>query len=152
MSKVPDNVYEQLKQYTLAAIDAAGVGDVTPSGIANAVLKRITVERPLTALVAYASLQFLKDLARRCARAKYEVGGELNESYQGDMFTGLLQKRYPVHKDERIEGEARYVPLNDLTFKSWSYNKEQLLRHADALVQPADALDAWGKDRFKDEG
>jgi len=144
--KSGDSIHQQITQLTLAAVSAM-TGTKYPSRVAQAVLEQIAAE-PMTPLVAYASLQYLKDVARTCLREKYEPGGELNKAIQGDMFTGLLQSHYARSPNERIAGEPSYDELADITRDTWSFNVKRERKVGSAHLQHADALEAWGRDRF----
>ena len=80
-------------------------------------------------------------LARR-----YEHDSDENESYQGDMFSGELQDRYPT---PRAAGEdPLYKPRAMLTREELDWNIAQLRKSADARLRHADALQAFRDDQF----
>ena len=143
--KSGSSVHQQITQMTFAAI-ADMVGTKYPTRVAEAVLSRIAVLPP-EPLVAYASLQYLKDVARTCLREKYEPGGQLNEAIQGDMFSGLLQSHYARAAEDRVDGEASYDELADITRKTWQFNIKRERKVGTAHLKHADALEAWGQDR-----
>jgi hypothetical protein len=82
-----------------------------------------------------------KQMARRVLGAKFDVDGEENSAHQGDMFSGLLQDRYPI---PRSRGEDPvYKPRHALTLAELDWNIDQLNKSADARMRHAAALQSF---------
>lgn len=117
---------------------------LSPTSVALAVQRRY-MQGALEPHLQYASLEYLKQMARQVMAGRYESEGEQNDSHQGDMFSGHLQERYPI---QRTKGaEPIYKRREDLSEHELQWNVEQLRKSASARLQHADALAAWAKSR-----
>jgi hypothetical protein len=95
---------------------------------------------PDSAEIGYLSLEQAKQMARTKLRRKFEADGEENDAHQSDMFSGLLQERYPVPVPRGSEPQYKWLRL--LTRDELDWNIAQLMKSADARVQHARALQA----------
>ena len=94
--------------------------------------------------IEWSSVEHFKSLARRMLARQYEHDSDENEAYQGDMFSGELQDRYPV---PRAKGEDPiYKHRSTLTRDELDWNISQLRKSADARLRHADALQAYRDD------
>ncbi len=142
------SVYEEVQQTMRRVFNEVG-GDVhialSPTLLAVKTFETFTNEHT-DIHVEWASIEHFKALARRMLARQYEHESDENESYQGDMFSGELQDRYPV---PRAAGEDPiYKPRAMLTPAELAWNIEQLRKSADARLRHADALQAYHDDRF----
>lgn len=121
------------------------VMDVSPSLVALKVYQRYggTTDEPH---VQYAAVEHFKAMARKVLGDRYDPDGEQNNAHQGDMFSGLLQLRYPIR---RARGdEPVYRPREALSQDDLDWNIAQLLKAAAARVEHANALQAYRDQRF----
>lgn len=139
------NLHEAICVEIHSVIDAlAGADIVSPSYVAREVQSRYRGEG-LEPHIEYASLEHLKQMARRVLSARYDAESDESEALQGELFSGHLQQRYPVpHKrgDDPI-----YKLLGTLTADDVAWNVHQLRKSANARMLHADALEAWGQTR-----
>lgn len=97
--------------------------------------------------IQWASVEHFKALARRMLARQYEHESDENEAYQGDMFSGELQDRYPI---PRSPGEDPvYKPRAALSAAELDWNIAQLRKSADARLRHADALQVFRDDRYQ---
>jgi hypothetical protein len=103
-----------------------------PTSLALAT-QRLFSEGPLSAHIAYASLEHFKTFARRAlVKAAY---------------SGVLQNRYPTPR--RLGQEPAYKLREHLSDDEIDWNIEMLRKSAYARLEHADAMLAWseGRDR-----
>ncbi len=134
------SLHEDIQQRIGAALekaDAQGMRDLSPSWIANQVYE--IYGRPSTEIhIQYACIEHLKQMARKFLASKFNPDSLESRAYQGDLFSGTLQARYPT---PRKQGEEPvYKPLNTLSASEFDWNINQLTKSADARVKHADAL------------
>lgn len=99
---------------------------------------------PIEAHLQYTSLEHLKQLSRLALR-RYEHEGDNNPSHQADIFSGVLQDRYPI---PRPDGADPVYKLRDaLTDEEVRWNILHLRKSAAARLEHADALEAWADGR-----
>lgn len=99
--------------------------------------------------IQWASVEHFKALARRMLARQYDHESDDNEAYQGDMFAGELQDRYPI---PRAAGDDPvYKPRALLSVDELDWNIAQLRKSADARLRHADALQAFRDDRYADQ-
>jgi hypothetical protein len=96
--------------------------------------------KPSEIHIEYLSFEQAKQMARAELRAKFDPEGADNDAHQSDMFSGILQQRYPVQT--RRGEDPKYKFLRLLTVDELDWNINQLLRSADARIQHAHALQA----------
>jgi len=89
--------------------------------------------------IKYASVEHFKQMARSALAKQYDPDdGEESEAYQGDMFSGHLQARYPIPR--KRDEEPIYKPRELLTASELDWNIAQLEKSAQARLRHADAL------------
>ena len=111
----------------------------TPSSLAFAVLREYS-SATLEPHLEYASLEHLKHMARRFLARRHEHEGEENPVFQGEMFSGHLQDRYPI---PRKQGEEPVYKLRShLTADERAWNVKMLRKKAEGFLLHADALEA----------
>jgi hypothetical protein len=98
--------------------------------------------------IQYASLEQIKQMARKFLAIHKDADANKSESYQaamefeGERFSGRLQDRYPL---PRQKGEEPVYKLRtELTPGERAWNVEQLRKSAKARQEHADALEAEG--------
>jgi hypothetical protein len=119
---------------------------ISPSAIAAAVLRIYSADQ-LEPHIEYASLEHLKNMARKVLAHRFSDEGDANPAYadQGELFSGHLQDRYPL---PRKKGEDAVYKLREaLTDEEARWNIRTLRRSADARLAHADALEAWNQSR-----
>ena len=96
--------------------------------------------------IEYGSLEFFKQIAREVLRRAFDPAtGEDSKALQGDMFSGLLQDRYPQLRGKG--DEPQYVQRDAMSDADVQWNLQHLRRSAEARLQHADALEAWWENR-----
>jgi hypothetical protein len=139
------SVYDEVTTQIQREIDSFGeVIVLSPTVVALAVQKHFS-NAQLEPHIAYASLEHLKQLARRSLAGRYDPEGDDNKAHQGDMFSGHLQERYPIPRAK--DDEPQYKQRTALTDDELQWNCDQLCKSANARLRHADALRAWGDNR-----
>jgi hypothetical protein len=134
------SIHAEIQQQIRAVIDGHSALDIlSPTFIASEVLD--TFGAPEEIHVHWLSFEHAKHMARRILAAKFDPDGEENEVYQGDMFSGLLQERYPIRRGPGEE--PVYKPRTLMTVDELDWNIESLRKAAVARVRHADALQVY---------
>jgi hypothetical protein len=118
-----------------------GVDIISPTSLALALQATYAEAGALKPQIAYASLEHLKQMARRALSGRYGAESDDTEAHQGELFSGELQSRYPVpHKrgDDPI-----YKLLDTMSDAEIQWNETSLERSADARMIHARALRAY---------
>lgn len=124
--------------------DHAGADIISPASVALALQQRYGLVG-VHAAINYGSLQHFKQMARQALRGRFDSEGDLSEAYQGELFSGHLQVRYPVpHKQG---DDPTYKLRESLTDAEVRWNVQALQRSADARMKHARALEAWRQSR-----
>lgn len=118
-------------------MDAAQAQVVSPSAVALVALSRVNAGRVLDPRVEYLAVQQLKQQCRSVLRGWYAGVGP-GGSAQEDLFAGVLQPRYAVHR----AGEEVYVPRMDMTLVERRAVASRLRQEGESKVRHADALNA----------
>jgi hypothetical protein len=129
--------------------DLDDVSIISPTTLALRTLSKFGAEG-LDSRIKWASLEHLKDLARRMLRGRFDVDASESPAYdsQGELFTGHLQDRYPT---PRRGGDGPVYKLRDLlTEEEIAWNIKALRASARARLAHADALEAWAHSRAAD--
>lgn len=117
---------------------------ITPGSLALAVQRRY-ISNKVDAHIEYASLEHCKAIARRVLAGKHDIESDESEAYQGELFTGRLQTRYPL---PRPKGEEPAYKLREnMSDDEIRWNIRSLRKSADARLEHADALEAWFRSR-----
>ncbi len=85
-------------------------------------------------------------MARKALATQFSPDSRESRAYQGELFSGLLQARYPIPRKQ--EEEPVYKLLDTLTETECRWNIRQLRKSANARVEHADALLAYTEARF----
>lgn len=141
-----DSVYEQVQQLVRQIIaeitDANATAMIHAGAVARAAYQSaLSDDANVPITVEWTSVEQFKQIARRELRGKYGHESEENEVYQGDMFSGHLQKYYPV----KVGGdEDPFYKLRELlTDDEIDQNLLSLKKQADARLVHYDALLAY---------
>lgn len=136
-SEIMTQMQHQLDNYGDAVL-------VMPSALAMATYSAIAGDDGESRLTQYLSVEALKGMARKLLARRFSPeDGEESNAYQGDLFSGALQPRYPL---PRVSGEEPvYKRREDLSPEERAYNVEQLRKSAHARLEHADALEAEGQ-------
>lgn len=141
MSQHQQIVSEMERQYEFLR-DAVIVG---PDALAYQVYNHF-VSGKIEPHIQYASLEHMKNMARKFLAARNDPDDEDNEVHrvQGEFaFSGKLQSRYPL---PRKQGEQPAYKLRHLlTAEERAWNVRQLRKSAYARQEHADALEAEGQ-------
>lgn len=125
-------------QRSLDALDSAIM--VMPRALAVAAYRDIAPEQEQARLVEYLTVEKLTDMARKLLGKRFSHASDESEAYQGELFSGTLQRRYPL---PRQDGEEPAYKLREhLTPDERAWNVEQLRKSARARLEHADALEA----------
>jgi len=85
----------------------------------------------------------MRQIARAYCRKRFDKD---DDDEQPDLFNGTLQKRYP--KAHNNGDDPEYILLAFLTDQDIAFNVARLRMEANAKLDHADALEAWGKRKF----
>lgn len=136
---------QQILRKDLFTLNEQGV-DVMPNTLALRALDAfggVGVEPHL----AWGCVEHFKQMARALLRI-YEPRDETSEAYQGDMFSGHLQARYPLPHADGDEPVYRVRSLLSTAELDW--NIAQLRKSAQARLRHADALQSYRDTRSAD--
>jgi len=140
------NQHEQITRDLDALIDQNRDAEIiTPASIAL-ILQHRYADGTLPPPIEYASLEHLKQMARKRLARQYDADSDDAEAYsgQGELFSGHLQDRYPLpHQRGR---EPAYKRREALTAEERQWNVSILRKSAQARLAHADALEAEGLD------
>ena len=140
------SVHEEVQKTMRSVLSDLGADvhvELSPTLLANRTLN-VFMSEHVDIHIEWGAVEHYKAIARRMLARQYEHDSDENEVYQGDMFSGQLQDRYPV---QRKKGEEPlYKPRNMLSLEEITWNVEQLRKSATARLRHADALLA-----FRDE-
>jgi hypothetical protein len=121
---------------------------ISPSWVATEamiVIDPSKVSPPLAYLGCHLEL---RQIARQLLRKWFETEETDDEMVQHELFPGL-QRRYPISKADSGE-EPVYVRLEDMTEADIAYNVARLEREGHAKLAHANALRAFGVERFSE--
>lgn len=126
--------------------DRADCAVISPAAVAAATLSQFA-EGGLEPHIEYASLEHLKNMARKVLARRFDDEGDDNAAYegQGELFSGHLQERYPVPRKSGEDPQYKLRAL--LTAEERHWNVKLLRKSADARLAHADALEAEGMSR-----
>jgi hypothetical protein len=128
-------------QGQLQSIDDAVL--VMPSALAAATYRQISPDQTESRMVEYLSIQMLTVMARKLLGKRFNIESDEADAYDGDLFSGALQKRYPL---PRPNGEEPVYKLRALlTPEERAWNVQQLRKSSQARLEHADALEAEGQ-------
>lgn len=97
--------------------------------------------------IQYASIEHFKQMARQRLRKRFDPVSQDAMDVQDDMFSGELQKRYPIPraKDEEPQYKLRWL----LTDDERSFNLSRMRKAANRLLAHADAFEAeWRSKKY----
>lgn len=118
---------------------------VMPSALAHATYCEISPDQDEDRMVAYLTVQMLTAMARKLLGKRFSHDSDEADAYDGDLFSGALQARYPL---PRVNGEEPTYKLREhLTDDERSWNVKQLRKSAQSRLEHADALEAEGQMR-----
>jgi hypothetical protein len=145
------SVHEEINQALreeLSRCDDERISDVMPATLAERTYARFR-RADDDIHVRYGCVEHFKQMARALLAAKFDPDAERSESeaYQGDMFSGHLQSRYPL--PHRGREEPRYRPRELLSTTELDWNIAALRKSADARLRHADALQSYRDARDK---
>jgi hypothetical protein len=132
------SAHSEICQFVRVQIEYSLQIDLSPTFLANRIIDHFG--KPEEMHVLWLAFEQAKQIARRELAAKFDVDSEDNEVYQGDMFSGMLQQRYPVPVSSGCD--PVYRPLDRLSVEELDWNIAKLFKSADARVQHARALQA----------
>lgn len=122
---------------------------VTPDSLADAAMAAFFDVAKLEPHNHYLSREQAKQIARHTLARSYNVEGNESAAYQGELFSGRLQDRYPIPR--KLGEEPAYKKLGILTDDEIAWNVAKLRKSAVARLQHADALEAYGAERPVDK-
>lgn len=142
------SLHEQIQQSVLSVIhdlDVSGVIAISPTTIAERVYTLYAKDNE-SPFIRYASLEHFKQITRKTLAGKYQPDSIGSDAYQGDMFSGHLQDRYPVQVPKGAD--PIYKTRETLTREELDWNINQLRKSAESRLRHAEALQAYRDDRF----
>jgi len=139
------SIYSEISEVISRVIDEnRGVDTLSPTFIALQTVDHFGAPEEIH--IKHLAFEQAKQMARTKLRNKFSSDGLENEAHQGDMFSGLLQERYPVPVKMGEEPQYKYLRL--MTREELDWNIAQLMKSADARVQHARALQAFRDQMF----
>jgi len=146
LADVPEDEFEAaLVGPDIHAMIDSDADEVSPTSIATALCKKYAHDR-LEPHIHYAALEHFKQLARQVLRGRLDPSSTESDAYEGELFSGHLQERYPL--PPRPGQEPMYKKRELLTDEEAMWNIQALQRAADALAMHSRALLAWFESRF----
>lgn len=128
-------------QTQMEALDSAI--SIMPTALAHATYCEISPDQDEDRLVAYLTVQMLTAMARKLLGKRFSHDGDESDAYENDLFSGALQSRYPL---PRQNGEEPTYKLREhLTPEERAWNVKQLRKSAQSRLEHADALEAEGQ-------
>lgn len=128
-------------QSQVEALDSAVF--IMPNALAAATYQEISPDQSEARLVGYLTLQMLTVMARKLLGKRFSLESDETDAYDGDLFSGALQRRYPL---PRPSGQEPVYKLREhLTEEERAWNVSQLRKSARARLEHADALEAEGQ-------
>lgn len=112
------------------------------SALAVATYQAISPDQSNDRLVEYLTVEMLKVMARKLLGKRYEIESDETDAYQGELFSGTLQHRYPLPRQRG--DEPVYKLRSKLSPDERAWNVSQLRKSASARLEHADALEAEG--------
>lgn len=116
--------------------------DLSPTDLARLCFRKFEDEN-IDPHVEYAAIEHYKTMARKILSAHFDPDGESNPAHasgQADMFSGMLQERYPIRRTPGAD--PVYRPLGHLSLADLDWNIDMLKKSAGARLAHADALKA----------
>ncbi|MBP7651150.1 MAG: hypothetical protein KA744_14985 [Phenylobacterium sp.] len=137
------NLHEQISLDIQGVVEGlAGADIISPSYVARELLD-LYAGASIDPHIAYASREHFKQMARRVLAGRYDAESDDNEAHQGELFSGHLQRRYPI---PRASGSEPVYKLREaLTPQERAWNVLSLRSSARARLLHADALEAEGQ-------
>ena len=127
-------------QEQMEAIDSAI--SIMPKSLAHATYCEISPDQGEDRLISYLTVAMLTAMARKLLGKRFGHESDETDAYQGDLFSGALQARYPI---PRANGEEPTYKLRlHLTEDERAWNVNQLRKSAQSRLEHADALEAEG--------
>jgi hypothetical protein len=144
--KRDEHIFEQVCAACDQVITEAGDEDVSPAYVATRVVELFRNKANVDFRLLWMAIEQGKQIARQRLRDKFDPvrGTDENEAYQEDMFSGLLQGRYPL--PHQRDQEPIYRLRQRLTKQEAMYNVERLRKSADSRMQHARALEAYAQE------
>ena len=142
--------HNQITQYMNQKINQLGnVESISPSYLASMISADYGDEKthPIMSYMAY---EHAKSIARKLLANKFSIDATDSRSYsseQQELFTGILQERYPVRVNKGQD--PQYKPLSYLSESDLDWNINQLRKSAKARIAHADALAQYRDDKNK---
>lgn len=127
----------QILREEYEALDNDGEISISAALLASKAWERIDPLSQSAELPSYLSILTLRQFARGILAEKVEAD-EQNDHPQDEMFTGHLQKRYPVKRN----GEETYVLRECMTIPERRENAARLQREGATKIAHGRALDA----------
>lgn len=138
------SMHEDVMSAIHAEIDSFGaMVDLMPGAVAAAVFQRFA-ESNVEPHVQWASLEHLKQLARKALAGRYDADSEDNDAHQGELFSHL-QDRYPVPREKGAD--PIYKLRVHMSRQELQWNVNQLRKSARARLLHADALQGYADGR-----
>jgi len=135
------NLHETITTDLHGLIEEISADIITPASLALALQARYGEE--LDPRIQYLSFEHLKAMARKLLGRRFDAESDEAEATQGELFSGHLQRRYPLPP---VPGqEAAYKALEALSPDEIRWNVKTLRKSGQARLMHADALEAWGQ-------
>lgn len=130
----------------VAATDAHGAVYISPTAIAMDVHAQYGGDDE-DEHIQYASIEHFKQMARKRLSKRFDPVSQEAMEAQADMFSGELQKRYPIPRQKGEEPQYKLRQL--LTDSERSFNLDRMRKAANSLLAHADAFEAeWRSQKF----
>lgn len=138
------SIFETITTDIHDVIEQHGGSAISPTTVALSLQARYATNR-LEPVIAYTSLEHLKQMARSALRRRFDAA-DAPATEQTELFSGQLQERYPVPTPN---GEDPvYKRLEDLSETELTWNEARLGKTADALMEHRRTLAAYRQEHF----
>lgn len=139
------SLHEELVDAIHREMEATGEAiPLSPTAVAIAVQRRYA-DGIVEPHLQYASLEHIKQMARRLMAARHEPAREGTDVLQEEMFAGYMQDRYPIPREKGAE--PVYKSREYMSDEEMFWNADQLRKSGKARIEHADAILAWVENR-----
>lgn len=142
------SLHDDVRQQIRIAIDELGDAmKVSPTTVAMRVFEHFKNDGHIEEHVGYTSIEHLKQMSRTELAGRYSPAARAEEAarHQDDLFSDLLQDRYPTPVPRGAE--PQYKRREFLSIAELDWNIAHIEKCGRALLQHADALRAYRDQR-----
>lgn len=141
------SIHEEIQQTIrsiVTELDAEGVELMSPTLVANRTYE-VYGDPAADIHIRYLSIEHSKQMARRILGAKYGFEAHESDAYQDDMFSGVLQDRYPTRKEDGQD--SGYKKRELMTYDELMWVANGFFKRASAHQEHGNGIVAYAKSR-----